>query len=195
MNSPLEIRTERLLLRPFTMDDVEDVHKYKSDPEGSPYGVYESPPPFTRKVAEELVAMFSNPPDSQGILQVFAVVLQVKVIGEIGLNQHYEDHQNDRVEIVYSLSRQHWNKGLTTEAARAVMDWAFHTYAINRMYAWSDPRNIGSWRVLENLGMKYEGQLRSHTKWNGTFRDRVYYGILRDERKTNSPDTQDSEVL
>ena len=185
---PQKLTTDRLILRPFTMNDIDDVLEYSNDPEMARYGVYTPPLPYTRKVAEELVTMFSNPPDSQGILQVFAVVLESKVIGEIGLNQHYEDRQNDRVEIVYSLSHQHWNKGLTTEAARAVVDWVFQTHSIHRLYAWSDPRNTGSWRVMEKLGMKYEGQLRSHTKWNGTFRDRVYYGILRTEWEALSKD-------
>jgi len=167
------------------MDDVEDVLEYNSDPEIGRYGVYTLPRPYTRKVMEELVAMFSNPPDSQGILQMFAVVLGSKVIGEICLNQHDEDHQNDRFELTYSLSPKHWNKGLMTEAARAAMNWAFQTQPINRMYAWSDPRNTGSWRVMEKLGMMREGMLRSHTKWDGTFRDRVYYGILRQEWEDN----------
>jgi len=178
---PPILKTDRLLLRPFTMDDVDYVLEYNSHPEVHRYGVYTPQPPYTRKFVEELVAMFSNPPDSQGILQFFAVVLEGKVIGNIGLNQHFEDRQNDRVEIVYSLSYQHWNKGLTTEAARAVMNWVFGTHNIHRLYAWSDPRNIGSWRVMEKLGMKYEGQLRSHTKWDNIFRDRIYYGILRSE--------------
>lgn len=165
------------------MDDVEDVLEYKSNPEIAVYGVYGPSVPYTRKVVEELVAMFSNPPESQGILQMFAVVLDGKVIGEICINQHDEDRQNDRAELTYSLSHSHWNKGLMTEAARAAVNWTFQMHPINRMYAWSDPRNIGSWRVMEKLGMKLEGLLRSHTKWKDTFRDRVYYGILRDEWK------------
>ena len=116
-----------------------------------------------------------------GLLQILAVVFEGKVIGEIALNQRDYDRQNERVELAYTLSRQHWGKGLMTEVARAVMNWAFQTYNINRMYAWCDPRNIGSWRVLEKLGMKREGQLRSHLKWQGEFRDQVYFGLLRDE--------------
>ncbi|MFC1957403.1 GNAT family N-acetyltransferase [Chloroflexota bacterium] len=68
-----------------------------------------------------------------------------------------------------------------TEAARAVMNWAFQTYSFNRMFAYCDPRNVGSRRVLEKLGMEREGQLRSHLKWNGEFRDQLYYGILLTE--------------
>lgn len=192
----VELRTERLLLRPFTIDDVDDVLEYINDPEWAEFQVNIPPQPYTRKDAETLVEMFSNasywqtghpglPPFSNGagLLQIFAVVFEGKVIGEIVLNQRDYDHHNERVELAYTLSRQHWNKGLMTEAARAVMNWAFQTYSFNRMYAWSDPRNIGSWRVLEKLGMKREGQLRSHLKWNGEFRDQLYFGILRTEWK------------
>jgi RimJ/RimL family protein N-acetyltransferase len=100
------------------------------------------------------------------------------------LNQREDDRPHERVEIAYSLARQHWGKGLTTEAARSVISWAFQTYTINRIYAWSDPRNIGSWRVMEKLGMQREGLLRSHVKWHGTFRDQMYFGILRSEWKS-----------
>jgi len=198
MSLPLELRTPRLLLRPFTMDDVEDVLEYINDLEWASYQVNIPPVPYTRKDVETLVAMFSDPsywetghpglPSSgngAGLLQIYAVVFEGKVIGEIALNQRDEDRQNERVELAYTLSRQHWNKGLMTEAARAVMNWAFQTYSFNRMFAWCDPRNIGSWRVLEKMGMKCEGQLRSHMKWNGEFRDQLYYGILRSEWKAD----------
>ena len=111
------------------------------------------------------------------------MVFEGKVIGEIALNQRDDDRPNDRIEIAYTLTRRYWNKGMMAEAAREVMNWAFQTYNFNRMYAWCDPRNIGSWRVLEKLGMKREGQLRSHLKENGEFRDQLYYGILRAEWK------------
>jgi ribosomal-protein-alanine N-acetyltransferase len=183
MSKPVELRTERLLLRHFTPDDVGDLLEYTSDPEWARYQVNIPPVPYKKKDAEALVAMFSDPVKwgKIGILQMFAIVLEGKVIGEIALNQREDDRRNERVELVYSLSRHHWDKGLMTEAAHAVMDWAFKTYSFNRLFVYCDPRNIGSCRVLEKLGMKREGQLRSHLKWKNEFRDQLYYGILREE--------------
>lgn len=193
---PIELKTERLFLRHFTMSDVEDVIEYSSDPEWARYQVNILPTPLTRKDAITLVSMFSDPSiresghpelptsgNGAGLLQIFAIVLEAKVIGEIAINQRDEDLQNDRVEFTYALSCQHWNKGLMTEAARAVMDLAFQTYSFNRMYAYCDPRNVGSVRVLEKLDMKREGQLRCHLKWNNEFRDQLYFRILRNEWK------------
>ncbi len=181
------IETKRLKLRPFTMSDVDDVLEYTNDYEWARYQVNIPPLPFTRKDTEELVTMFSDPAKwlKIGMLQMFAITLEGKVIGEIVLNQRDEDRPNERVELAYSLSHQHWGKGLMTEAAIAVMNWAFKTYSFNRMYAWSDPRNIGSYRVLEKLSMSQEGLLRKHIKWNGEFRDQLYYGILRQEWEGN----------
>jgi len=190
MNLPLELRTERLLLRPFTPADVEDVLEYINRPEWAEFQVNIPPVPVSRKYAEELLAIFSNPAAwvKTGIFRIFAIVFEGKVIGEIVLNlRQHDDRESERVELAYTLAYQHWGKGLTTEAARAVIDWAFQNYNFNRIYAWSDPRNIGSWRVMEKLGMKREGLLRSHMKWNGEFRDQVYYGILRSEWKDHNP--------
>lgn len=182
MDRPVILTTERLLLRPFTLDDVGDVLEYTNDPEWARYQVNIPPVPYTRKDAEALVAMFSDPSTWETI-QIFAITFEGKVIGEIALNQRDEDRKNERAELTYSLSRQHWGKGLMTEAARAVMNWAFQTYSFNRMFAYCDPRNVRSRRVLEKLGMKREGQLRSHLKWNDEFRDQLYFGILRGEWK------------
>lgn len=176
------------------MDDVGDVLEYINDTDWAEYQINIPSTRYTREDVETLVAMFSNPlfwetghpklppnGNGAGLLQIFAIVLDERVIGEIALNQRGEDRPNERIELAYTLSSNYWNKGLMTEAAQAVMNWAFQTYSFNRLYAWCDPRNAGSWRVLEKLGMKREGQLRSHLKWNDEFRDQLYYGILREE--------------
>jgi ribosomal-protein-alanine N-acetyltransferase len=189
MRESVELKTDRLLLRSFRMSDVEDVLGYTQDPEWARYQVGIPPLPYTREVAEGLVTMFSSPPDSQGILRIFAVVVGGSVIGEICLNQGAEDRGNDRFELTYTLSRQHWGNGLATEGARAAMNWAFRAHSsFHRMYAWCDPRNIGSWRVMEKIGMRREGLLRSHLKWNGEFRDQLYYGISRAEWEAKVPE-------
>ncbi len=174
------IETERLKLRPFTISDVDDVLEYTNDSEWAEYQVNIPPVPHTREDVETLVAMFSDPSNWEA-LQIFAIELESKVIGEIYLNQRDEDRQNERAELGFSLSRQHWGKGLMTEAAHAVINWAFQTYSFNRMFATCDPRNSRSIRVMEKLGMSREGILRNHLKWNGELRDVMYSSILRHE--------------
>jgi len=140
MVKPIEIRTERLLLRPFRMSDVDDWLEITADQDWARYQINIPPVPLSRKQAEELTAMFSDTAawEKIGLLQIFAIVLDDKVIGEIALNRREDDRPNERVEIGYSLIRRHWNQGLMTEAARAVMDWAFQNYSFNRLYALCD---------------------------------------------------------
>jgi len=177
MGMPVELKTKRLLLRPFTMSDSGDVFEYASNPEWGRY-LINIPQPFTLKDAGEFVTRFSNL-DSWDKLPMFAIVLEGKVVGEIYLNDL--DLQNKRAELGYSLSRVHWGNGLIPEAARAVMGWAFDTFNLNKIYSICDPRNERSLRVLEKLGMIKEGVLRNHIIWQGEVRDLSYYGILRHE--------------
>ncbi len=166
MDKAVELTTNRLSLRPLNLYDIDDIYEYTNDPEWARYQVNIPSVPFSRNTVEELVTMFSNPPDSQGILQMFAIVYDGKVIGEICLNQHDEYLCSDRCEIIYALSRIFWGKGLMTEAVKAVMNWAFSTHQnLHRMYACCNPKNIGSQRVLEKLGLS----------------GRVNYGITRNE--------------
>ncbi|MBI2850038.1 MAG: GNAT family N-acetyltransferase [Chloroflexi bacterium] len=185
---PIELGTKRLLLRPFSLNDIDDLIEYANSPGWERYLV-NVPYPYTRQVAEKFLAMFLDTANwqQQGILANFAIQLEGKVVGEVYLNQQKYDRENERAEIGYSLSSLHWNKGLTTEAARAVVNWAFQTYSFNRLYATCDPRNVGSWRVMEKLGMKREGWLRNHVVWNDEVRDQLYYGILREEWRFNPP--------
>jgi [ribosomal protein S5]-alanine N-acetyltransferase len=88
------------------------------------------------------------------------------------------DPANETAEMGYGIARRVWGQGLVTEAAAAVMDWTFSTYSVARLAATADPRNIGSWRVMEKLAMTREGILRGHRRIRGERADTVVYSIL-----------------
>jgi [ribosomal protein S5]-alanine N-acetyltransferase len=177
MNLPVELRTERLLLRTPGLSDAADVYDFANSPGWNRYYI-NIPQPFTMKDADDYVSRFSNP-DSLATIVMLAIVFDDRDIGEIYLNMPQAPY--DGAELGYSLSSKHWGKGFATEAGLAVIDWGFVTFSFNRIFATCDPRNTGSTRVLEKLGMRLEGVLRKHVKWNGDLRDQAYYGILRDE--------------
>ena len=81
----------------------------------------------------------------------------------------------------YSLARPLWGRGLVTEAARAVVAYGFAELGLARIQAFADIRNVGSWRVMEKLGMQREGVLRSHRVVHDERTDDVVYAILREE--------------
>ena len=173
-NPPTTIRTERLLLRPFSFDDVRDVLAYASDPEWSRF--LPVPCPYTIRDAEEFVAkhIMSDHDEEDG----FAIELGEVVVGAIGLRH---EAAASMASLHYSIARPHWNRGLMSEAAQAVIDWGFKEFEPAKIYSWADVENIGSWRVMEKIGMKREGTLRSHGINRGARQDFHYYGILRCE--------------
>jgi ribosomal-protein-alanine N-acetyltransferase len=173
---PEVIDTPRLLLRSWRLGDVDDVFAYARDPEWSRY-LRLLPVPYTRDDAERFLAR-------QLLLDrvthaSWAVEYDSSVVG--GINVRF-DFGNALGELGYSIARVHWNKGICTEAARAVIDAAFLTHAdLNRIHARADQRNTASQRVMEKLGMLKEGVLRLSRVERGEAFDEAWFGILRSE--------------
>ncbi len=172
---PDVIETERLRLRPFRLQDVEDVLSYASDPEWGRF--LPVPQPYTEEDTEKFVA-------GQLLLdgkhhRAWAIELNGTVIGDINISF---DFPNRVAEIGYSISRTYWGRGYGTEAAGAVVDTAFSVHVeLNKVRALADPRNPGSLRVMEKIGMVREGILRQNRVFRGELVDEVCCGILRSE--------------
>lgn len=81
----------------------------------------------------------------------------------------------------YCLDDAAWGHGYATEAAHALLQWAFTTLDLNRVQAETDTRNKVSARVLEKLGFVHEGTLREDCVVNGDVSDSWVYGLLRRE--------------
>lgn len=174
---PMTLKTDRLLLRPFELTDVDDVYAYAR---GSEWGRYlPVPRPYEYRHAVEFVTRsvrtcwITNP--------VFAICLNGSVVGGINIRV---DACNATAEMGYSIAREHWGKGLVAEAAEAVMGWAFRTFDLAKVSATADITNTGSWRVMEKLGMTREGVLKSERPSDadpGARQDVVIYSVLREE--------------
>jgi ribosomal-protein-alanine N-acetyltransferase len=143
-----EIQTVRLLLRPFRTSDVADALAYRDDPEFARF-LPHIPQPFTERDAEAFVA--TNMSEPWDTLPTFAVVLDHHVIGTVNLEI---EPATRRAMIGYAISRAHWGRGIATEAARAVMDWACAEHDLVEIWASTQVANVRSRRVLEKLGMK-----------------------------------------
>ena len=174
-NEQFELTAARLLLRPFSLGDVDDVLEYASDPEWARY-LDRVPQPFTRRAAEERVAR--SVLESWETHPTWAMVLDRKVIGGIVL---IVDVRHEIGELGYDLSREHWGKELTVEASEAVIDWGFQKRGLAKIFAQADARNVRSLRVMEKLHMEREGVLRSEGNARGERVDDVHYGLLREE--------------
>ena len=167
----VRLETDRLILRPWKMDDLEDFFDYASiEGLGQMAGWL---PHKTIADSRIILDMFIRG------RRVFAIELKEtgKVVGTIGYMSYNAD--NATVEVGYSLAREQWGKGLMTEALTAVITETFRALDMHRIEAMHFTDNPASGRVMEKCGMTHEGHLREKVCCKGTFRDVEMWGILR----------------
>jgi len=100
------------------------------------------------------------------------------LMGAIGLVVQPE---HSRAALGYWIGVPYWGQGYATEAGREVVRYAFDELGLNRVYAFHFTRNPASGRVLQKIGMVYEGVRRAHTLKGSEYLDDEAYGILRDD--------------
>lgn len=174
------LTTERLTLRAFTLADANRVQQL-----AGAFAVADTtghmPHPYEDGMAEEWIGGL-DPEFEHGEGATFAITLREtgELIGAIGLTIHPHDRH---AEMGYWLGVPYWNRGYMTEAARAILQFAFENLKLNRVYASHFTRNPASGRVMQKIGMMYEGTLREHfMRWTEP-EDLVYYGFLKKEWK------------
>ena len=171
-----ELQTERLLLRPWRSNDVEDAFAYAADEEWARY-LWNTPRPYEKRHAEEFVSRAVA--DDWSVQAQFAIVFQAKVIGGIRLFLT-DPPMNTVAGLGYNVGRAYWSRGFVTEAATAVVDYGFSA-GLHKVTATADARNLASIRVMEKLHMRREGVLRGQRFSRGEYVDEVHYGVLRSE--------------
>lgn len=177
------IETERLILRRFERSDVSDMIKnWISIPEvQNNYGepVYETICQVN-DLLDKWVYSYSN-----NEFYRWAIILKDLGIniGQIAFYKVNSKHHNADVE--YCIGKAFWGQGYATEALLEVNRYAFEHMNYNRIQAFHRSKNNPSGRVLEKVGMKYEGTLKQYLLHNGEFDDCIMYAILKEEWETN----------
>lgn len=174
------LKTERLVLRPFAPADAPLVHILAGDKDVASTTRL-IPHPYPDGLAESWIDSLPGKYE-RGDGVSFAITLKEgALIGSIGLILSLADRHG---EMGYWIGKPYWNSGYCTEAAAAVLQFAFDTLDLERVYAKYMGKNPASGRVMAKLGMLQEGVLRHHRcKW-GAFEDLVVCGILRSEWQT-----------
>ena len=171
------LETERLILRKLHLEDAKDVFEYASDPEVAKYVTWEP-----HKSIEDSINLIKFTHEryekKEGIIWGIVYKENNKVIGTCDISPAIKHF---RAEIAYALSKDYWGKGLMNEAVKEVIRFGFEKMNLNRIQAMCIPENIGSYRVMEKVGMKYEGLIREYMYIKGKFQDLKLYSILRRE--------------
>lgn len=170
--------TSRLILRPFRLTDAATVQRLAGE-RAVAATTLNIPHPYTHGMAEQWIATHREHYE-HGTFVTFAIVLRTRrvLIGAIGLEI---DSQHRRAELGYWIGTPYWNRGYCTEAAQAVVQFGFDVLGLCRIHAAYMTRNPASGRVMQKIGMTYEGCLRQHVQKWGVFEDVAVYGILRSD--------------
>jgi ribosomal-protein-alanine N-acetyltransferase len=170
------LHTARLLLRPLVLEDAPAMFAYASGPEVTRYVTWPA-----HRSADDSLAFLRSVIEAYDRDEVspWGIVLRASgvLIGTCGFVDWQPAHQ--RAELGYALGRSYWGQGYMTEAAHAVVASGFAYLELNRIEALCEPPNVGSARVLEKVGMTYEGLLREYLCYQGRRRDLKVYSILR----------------
>jgi ribosomal-protein-alanine N-acetyltransferase len=171
----MELQTPRLILRSFREEDVDGMAQLFANPDFMRFSLGAF---IERKKTVDFIEKVMRC-DRASMPSQFAVVLRGEdaVIGYCGFHHHPE--VPGEFEIGYRLHPDYWNRGLVSEAARAVRDHAFADLKLPRVISLIHPENIPSRRVAEKNGMKVEKEI--------TFRGfpALVYAITREQWLAN----------
>ena len=149
MDGDFRLETERLVLRPFDLEDIDELAPILGDPETMQY----YPAPFTLEKSRQWIEWnLSNYREHGHGLWALEAKETGELLGDCGLIPQTVDGRRE-VEVGWHVKRSHWRRGLATEAGAACRDYAFGDLGLARLISLIRPENVASRRVAEKLGM------------------------------------------
>ena len=175
---PLE--TERLVLRPFEERDLEAMYAIQSDAESARWlynearSLDETEALLAKKIAGDRFR-------AEGDWITAAVVARAtgQFVGDVSMRWVSEQHKTG--EIGFIFDRAHQGLGYATEAARALLAFAFERMRFHRVIGRTEARNTASARVLEKLGMRLEAHLVENEWVKNEWQSELAYAMLEHE--------------
>ncbi len=170
--------TPRLVLRPFTLADAADVQRLAGATEVADTTLH-VPHPYKDGMAEKWIGGHATE-YAAGKSVTYAVTLRGDgtLLGAVGL---VITPAHRRADLGYWMDVPSWGQGYMTEAASALVAYAFAEMGLHRVTATHFARNPASGRVMQKLGMRHEGTLRQHYLKGGRYEDAEAYGLLAEE--------------
>ncbi len=177
-----ELRTLRLILREFDLEDAPSVQRLAGEWEVARKMVF-VPHPYEDGMAEEWIASH-RPAYEAGEHVTWAVTLREEgaLVGSITLHLH---PLHDNAALGYWIGKPYWGCGYATEAAQEAVRYGFEDLGLHRIHSDHFGSNPASGKVMRKVGMTYEGFRPEYYKKGEGYEDRVEYGLLaRDWHKS-----------
>ena len=178
----VELETDRLILRRFTVNDAESVYQnWASDDEVTKYLTW--PTHQNVNVSRGYMDFCVN---GYKDLSFYQWGIELKdtheLIGNISVVEVID--AIDRLELGWVIGKKYWGNGYTPEAALKLIDFLFDKVGANCIAAGHDVNNPKSGRVMQKIGMKYEGILRQSGRNNQGIVDMAHYSIIKSEHNS-----------
>ncbi len=177
----IEIETQRLILRRFANDDSDSMfNNWANDEDVSKYMRWQQHENIeeTKMIINKWLLDYNRES-----LYIWAITLKEsdEPIGSIGL---FIINENDVCgDVGYAIGKKYWGKGITTEALKAVLGFAFENIGFNRIETYHSINNPASGRVMQKAGMTFEGFAKQKYKSISGFEDCNMYSILKEDFK------------
>jgi ribosomal-protein-alanine N-acetyltransferase len=192
------LRTERLVLREFAPEDWAAAHRYQSDPRYLRFYDHEEMPEKASQGMVNAFVVWQLEPVRSRVQLAVTLADTGELIGNVGVRR---DAPGEPVaDHGYEIAPAHWGRGYATEAARALLDWGFGVWGLERVHAHCIAENEASAAVLRRLGFRQEARLRDHERFKGRCWDVLLFGLLREEwspapvPSTHPPAPQERQV-
>lgn len=148
----IEIKTDRLVLRPLSTNDLHTTHEYAGDIENTKYALM-LPNKSLAETAHYLSWAASEWEKAPQTAFEFAITLEGHHIGAVSVRL---DRQTRTAVLGWILHKAHWHRGYATEAALAVKQFAIHTLGAKTLMAHCDHKNIDSIRLMKQIGLQLD---------------------------------------
>ncbi|WP_347861816.1 GNAT family N-acetyltransferase [Salimicrobium sp. PL1-032A] len=174
----MELQTKRLTLRPYTIKDAAEVSALADDKEIADRTFV--PHPYTVEDAKAWISTHAEGIEKGSFYPLAMIDKKSKELtGTMTLRVNGK-HRNG--ELAYWVGQPFWGKGLASEAAQRITDFAFDDLGLERIWGRALSDNEPSQKVMKNVGLLYEGVMRHEVLHDGEFKDTYMYGMIRADR-------------
>ena len=183
------IETARLLLRPFLASDLEALHAIHGDEENVRWLYNDA---RTLEETRELLTLKTAGSALRGEGEWLSAAVELRATGELvgDISLLWASVAHRQGEVGFVFHRSHQGNGYATEAAWPMLAYAFEVVGLHRVIGRLEPRNRGSARVLEKLGMRREAHLVENEWVKGEWQSELVYAMLAREWRGGSAGTE-----
>ncbi len=178
MSTLFDLQTERLFLRPISVEDIDDIYPHVTDPEIAKHMSWKphKNKDQTLEFLERLQIEMKNDKT-----YTWSIFINDKFCGIVSLLSILRKHRAltyDRAELAYWVGREFHKKGIMTEACKRVIDFAFDDLKLHRITVSHSSENEASEALIKKLNFRYIGEEQEAFQKNGAWLNHKLYELL-----------------